>query len=110
MGTSFCFPTVANAVMGSVPPAQAGIASGTNSALRELGGVFGVAILASVFASHGGYGTSQAFVAGFTPAVWVAVGLSSLGVVAAVFTGARRRPQQGTVGVEQALALEPQHA
>ena len=103
-------PAVANAVMGSVPPAQAGIASGTNSALRELGGVFGVAILASVFASHGGYGTSQAFVAGFTPAVWVAVGLSSLGVVAAVFTGARRRPQQGTVGVEQALALEPQHA
>jgi EmrB/QacA subfamily drug resistance transporter len=109
IGTSFCFPTVANAVMGSVPPAQAGVASGTNSAMRELGGVFGVAILASVFASHGGYATSHAFVAGFTPAIWVAVGLSSLGLVAAAFTGTRRRHER-TVGAEQALAFEPQRA
>jgi hypothetical protein len=28
---------------------ETGIASGTNNALRELGGVFGVAVLASVF-------------------------------------------------------------
>lgn len=109
IGTSFCFPTVANAVMGSVPATQAGVASGTNSAMRELGGVFGVAILASVFASNGGYANSHAFVSGFTPAIWVAVGLSGLGLVAAVFTGARRR-QAGTVRVEQPLALEPQRA
>jgi hypothetical protein len=41
------------AVMGSVPIQEAGLASGANSAKRELGGVFGVAILASVFAAHG---------------------------------------------------------
>jgi EmrB/QacA subfamily drug resistance transporter len=107
IGTSFCFPTVANAVMGSVPATQAGAASGANSAMRELGGVFGVAVLASVFASHGGYATPHAFVAGFTPAIWVAVGLSGLGLVAAAFTGARHRAQ---TGAEQALAFEPQGA
>jgi EmrB/QacA subfamily drug resistance transporter len=90
IGTSFCFPTVANAVMSSVPLREAGIASGTNSALRELGGVAGVAILASVFIHHGGYGNPHTFIHGFTPAVWVAVGLSALGVLAACLTGAAR--------------------
>ncbi len=105
IGTSFCFPTVATAVMGSVPLEQAGVASGANSALRELGGVVGVAVLASVFAAHGSYSGSRAFVAGFTPAVWVAVGLSALGIVAALLTGARPRgaePENVAMGV-----LEP---
>jgi MFS family permease len=110
IGTSFCFPTVAGAVMGSVPLAQAGIASGTNSALRELGGVFGVTVLASVFASHGGYHTAHAFIAGFTPAIWVAVGLSALGVMAAVLTGGRRQPQAAGLEQRMALAAEPQRA
>ncbi len=48
VGISFCFPAVANAVMGSVAMEEAGAASGTNSAMRELGGVFGVAVLAAV--------------------------------------------------------------
>jgi EmrB/QacA subfamily drug resistance transporter len=89
-GTSFCFPTVANAVMGSVPQEDAGIASGTNAAIRELGGVLGVAVLASVFAGDGGYATARTFVDGFTAAIWVAVAFSSLGVVAALLGGVRR--------------------
>ncbi len=70
-GTSLCFPTVANAVMGSVPMAEAGVASGTNSAFREVGGVVGVAVLAAVFAHGGGYASPASFVAGFTSAIWV---------------------------------------
>jgi EmrB/QacA subfamily drug resistance transporter len=89
-GTSFCFPTVANAVIGSVPQADAGIASGTNAAIRELGGVLGVAVLASVFAAHGGYASPRAFVDGFVDAIWVAVAFSALGVVAALLGGVRR--------------------
>jgi MFS family permease len=91
VGTSFCFPTVANAVMGSVAMQDAGVASGTNSAMRELGGVFGVAVLASVFAHQGGYGSADGFVEGFAPALWVAVALSGVGIVAAVLTAGRRR-------------------
>src|SRR3954452_12025363 len=89
-GTSFCFPTVANAVVGSVPQEDAGVASGTNAAIRELGGVLGVAVLATVFASHGGYATARTFVDGFTDAIWVAVAFSALGVVAALLGGVRR--------------------
>jgi hypothetical protein len=49
IGSSMVFSTVAGEVMGSVEPEQIGIASGTNNALRELGCVFGVAVLATVF-------------------------------------------------------------
>jgi len=91
IGTSLCFPTVANAVMGAVPAAEAGVASGINSSMRELGGVLGVAVLASVFAHHGGYASPATFVGGFTPALWVAVGFSALGILAALRTAAPRR-------------------
>src|SRR3954447_2434353 len=53
IGISMCFATVVNAVLGAVPFEEAGIASGTNSAVREVGGVFGIAILATVFANKG---------------------------------------------------------
>jgi MFS family permease len=78
IGTSFCFPTVANAVIGSVPMQEAGVASGINSAL-----------LASVFSHRGSYTSPHAFIGGFTPAVWVSVGLSALGIVAALLTCSR---------------------
>jgi EmrB/QacA subfamily drug resistance transporter len=89
IGISLCFPTVANAVMGSVPLQEAGVASGTNSMLRELGGVLGIAVLASVFASHGGYVSPAVFVDGFTKALWVGVGLSAAGCVAALLAPGR---------------------
>ena len=89
VGTSFCFPTVANAVMSSVPPEEAGVASGTNSSFRELGGVFGVAVLAAVFAHDGVYSSPHAFFDRFGAALWVGVGLSALGVVAALLAPGR---------------------
>src|SRR5919197_4061798 len=55
VGIGTVFPTVANAVLASVPLAEAGVASGTNSTLRELGGVLGVAVLAAVFSRPGVY-------------------------------------------------------
>ena len=51
------------------PPIEQGQASGANNAIRELGGVFGVAVLASVFAAYGGYHSGQQFVDGMNPAV-----------------------------------------
>ncbi len=99
-GTSFCFPTVANAVLGSVPLKEAGVASGTNATIRELGGVLGVAVLASVFARHGVYLSPRVFVDGFTQAIWVAVAFSGLGMVAAMFSAARP-------GAKQAHELAP---
>jgi EmrB/QacA subfamily drug resistance transporter len=102
-GTSFCFPTVANAVLGSVPLAEAGVASGTNSTIRELGGVLGVAVLATVFARQGVYTSAETFVDGFTAALWVAVAFSGFGAIAALLTGARAGAGHG-VAPEAALA------
>jgi EmrB/QacA subfamily drug resistance transporter len=80
VGTSMVFPTVANEVMSSVAPEQTGIASGTNSALRELGGVFGIAVLASIFNRPGVYSSPGTFVAGFRSALWIAVAFSAAGI------------------------------
>ena len=91
IGTSLCFPTVANSVLGSVPPTEAGVASGTNSALRELGGVFGVAVLAAVFTHHAVYASQAGFFARFGAALWVGAGLSAIGIVAALLAP-RSRP------------------
>ena len=54
-GWALFFAPVANVVLSSVGPQEEGQASGANNAIRELGGVFGVAVLASVFAHYGGY-------------------------------------------------------
>ena len=104
VGTSLCFPTVANTVMSAVHPADAGVASGTNSMVRELGGVFGVALLASVFSRPGVYGSAAGFVDGFTSALWVGAGLSALGIAAAALAPGRGGTVPGTTAIP-ALAV-----
>ena len=85
------FAPVANVVLSSVRPEEEGQASGANNAIRELGGVFGVAVLASVFAHYGGYGTGPTFTDGMIPAVYIGAGVVALGSLAAF--AIRRRPQ-----------------
>jgi EmrB/QacA subfamily drug resistance transporter len=84
VGIAMCFPTVANAVVGAVPIEDSGVAAGTNNALREVGGVFGVAILAAVFAGNGDYSSPARFISGFKAAEIVAAAVSIAGIVAAV--------------------------
>ena len=84
IGISLVFPTVATEAVTSVPPEEVGVASGTNSALRELGGVFGVAVLASVFSRPGVYTSAATFVEGFKAALWVGAGFSAAGALVAV--------------------------
>jgi len=67
-GFAMALPAVTKAVVGSVPPADIGKASGAYSTMRQLGGAFGVAILAAVFAGSGSYASAAAFSDGFAPA------------------------------------------
>jgi EmrB/QacA subfamily drug resistance transporter len=60
-GMALVFAPSANAVLRSVRPEEAGQASGATNAIRELGGVMGVAVLASAFAGAGSYASPQAF-------------------------------------------------
>src|SRR5438477_1605655 len=105
-GTSFCFPTVANAVVGSVPLAEAGVASGTNSTIRELGGVFGVATLAAVFAHAGSYASPGLFVDGFRPAIWLATGFSVIGVAWALLAPAPKTETAIELAVPEFVPVE----
>jgi len=95
VGIGLVFPTVATEVMTSVPAPEIGVASGANSALRELGGVFGVAVLASVFARPGVYTSPAIFTGGFQAALWVGAAFSAAGVLIAVSVRPRLAQAEG---------------
>ena len=84
VGMGLFFAPVATVVMSSVRLVEAGQASGANNAIRELGGVFGVAVLASIFAHQGGYGSPDLFTDGIVPALWVGAAVVGVGVAAAM--------------------------
>ena len=90
-GVSVALPATMSAVMTSVRPALIGPASGTLNMLRQLGGVFGIAICAVVFASRGGYASPAAFASGFGPAMGACAGLALLGSLAGLVIPAKRR-------------------
>jgi hypothetical protein len=52
-----------------VADADLGKAARANSMMRELGGVFGIAVLVAAFAGAGSFASPQAFTDGFAPAV-----------------------------------------
>jgi MFS family permease len=89
-GVSMAMPAAQNATIGAVPRESIGIASGTFNTLRQLGGVFGIAILAAVFTGNGGYASPTLFSAGFRPALAVAALLSLAGSAAGTWVPARR--------------------
>jgi MFS family permease len=91
IGMALFFAPVANVVLSAVRPEEEGQASGANNAIRELGGVFGVAVLAAVFASFGGYHTGLTFANGLTPAVWVGAALVGVAALAALAIPRRRK-------------------
>src|SRR3954471_23702566 len=102
IGMALFFAPVANVVLSAVRPEEEGKASGANNAIRELGGVFGVAVLASVFSQYGGYGTGTAFVDGLTPAVWIGAIVVAVGALAALLIPRRKHQVQ-----VESPALEP---
>jgi hypothetical protein len=75
---------------------------GTNNALRELGGVFGVAVLAFVLNRRGVYSSPDTFVAGFRSAPWIAVAISAVGILLAL--SLKRAAAPGEQAVQEAEA------
>jgi EmrB/QacA subfamily drug resistance transporter len=90
-GMALFFAPVANVILSAVRPEEEGQASGANNAVRELGGVFGVAVLASIFSQYGGYESGESFVNGLTPALWVGAAVVAAGAVAALAIPGRKR-------------------
>jgi EmrB/QacA subfamily drug resistance transporter len=101
-GMSLVFAPAANAVLASVRTEQTGPASGATNAIRELGGVLGIAVLATVFTNHGGYASSHAFVSGLVPALWVGVGVLGVGaLLPIVFPFSSRADAAAQAGVAE---------
>jgi EmrB/QacA subfamily drug resistance transporter len=90
VGVSMSFPSAQNAVLGSVASEAIGKASGINSTMRELGGVFGIALSVAVFAGAGSLASPQAFSDGFQAAMGVGAGLSLLSALAGTLLPSRR--------------------
>ncbi len=60
-GISMAIPSAQNAVMSAVAPGDIGKASGAYMTMRQLGGVFGLAIAVAVFTGAGSYASPAAF-------------------------------------------------
>jgi EmrB/QacA subfamily drug resistance transporter len=90
VGISMAIPAAQNSVVGSVSVESLGKAAGANSMMRELGGVFGIALAVAVFAGVGGYASAATFVDGFGPAIGVAAGLAFAGALAGLALPSRR--------------------
>jgi EmrB/QacA subfamily drug resistance transporter len=105
VGISMSFPAAQNSVVGAVPAEAIGKAAGTNTTMRELGGVFGIALVVAVFAGAGSYASAQAFVDGFSPAMLVAAGLALAGAAAGLaLPGRRTAGAPVTARVQEAMS------
>ncbi|MFE1416041.1 MFS transporter [Streptomyces sp. NPDC058746] len=112
IGMALYFAPAANVLMSTVAPADQGKASGTNNALREVGGALGVAVLASVFSAQGGYESPQAFTDGTVPALWIGAAAVALAAGLALLLPRRPKVEKGAEkeaekGPERAAAPAP---
>jgi MFS family permease len=106
IGMGMFFAPVANIVLSAVRPEDEGKASGTNNAVREVGGVLGVAVLASIFARYGGYGSPVTFSDGLVPAIWVGAAVVGIGAVVTLLIPRKRRSAEAAVPQANELSLQ----
>src|SRR3954447_22878474 len=99
VGVSMAIPAAQNSVVGSATMDAIGKAAGANSMMRELGGVFGIAVVVAVFAGAGSYASATSFIAGFGPAIGVAAGLSLAGAIVGLALPGRHAVQARSLGV-----------
>jgi EmrB/QacA subfamily drug resistance transporter len=105
VGISMAIPAAQNSAVGSVANEAIGKAAGANSMMRELGGVFGIAVVVAVFAGAGSYASAAAFTDGFGPAIGVGAVLALAGAAAGLALPSRRRGS-GAVLTRAVPALE----
>jgi EmrB/QacA subfamily drug resistance transporter len=103
IGMGLFFAPIANVVLSAVDAIEEGQASGATNTIREIGGVFGVAVLASVFSATGSYQSPAAYVEGLQPAVFVGAAIVAVGAVVALALPGRSRRELVT-GLDGASA------
>ncbi|MGH2913029.1 MAG: MFS transporter [Solirubrobacteraceae bacterium] len=90
IGAGVCFPALMGVAMSGATPADAGLASGLVNTTAQVGGALGLAVLATMSASHTnkllakGESTAAALTGGYHLAFWIAAALVLAGIVVAV--------------------------
>ena len=102
IGMGMFFAPVANIVLTAVGARDEGKASGASNAIREVGGVFGVAVLASIFARTGGYESPAIFNEGLVAATWVGAAVVAAGALVALLVPGRKRAESPVAALEAA--------
>jgi EmrB/QacA subfamily drug resistance transporter len=118
VGMGFFFSPGANLVLSAVRPEEEGQASGASNALREIGGVFGVAVLAAIFAHTGGSAIpsqpfasfQQDFADALRGSMYVGAVVVAAGAVAALFIPGLRRSPARTGAASSRVAAEDEAA
>ncbi|MGK8521270.1 MFS transporter [Nocardia asteroides] len=92
LGLAVLVAPLTGAVLGAVPPSEAGIASGVNNAVARTAQLLAVAALPGLAGISGALGDPVAFDDGFATAMWLCAGSLVLGaVLAAVLLRPERR-------------------
>ncbi|HTD57960.1 MAG TPA: MFS transporter [Solirubrobacteraceae bacterium] len=88
-GAGICFPALMGVAMSGATPSDAGLASGLVNTTAQVGGALGLAVLATLSASHTnkllahGSSTAAALTGGYQLAFWIAAALVVAGIVVA---------------------------
>jgi EmrB/QacA subfamily drug resistance transporter len=82
VGISMAIPAGQISAVANASDDALGKAAGANSMMRELGGVFGIAVVVATFAAAGSFQSTQAFFDGLAPALAVVAALAVAGAAA----------------------------
>jgi EmrB/QacA subfamily drug resistance transporter len=99
-----------NAIVGSAPTSQAGMASALLNASREVAGLLGVTVIGAALqareasALRAGTGAAQSYVDGYHLGLWLTIGLMVAGVVVSYVTLRHYRPTAAQVADELGLS------
>ncbi|RKQ86597.1 EmrB/QacA subfamily drug resistance transporter [Solirubrobacter pauli] len=92
VGVGLIFPSLMTLAMSGVAPEDSGLASGLVNTTQQVGGAFGIAILATVAANESGGATDPAsLIAGYNAAFMIAAALAAAALILAIVV-LRRAP------------------
>jgi EmrB/QacA subfamily drug resistance transporter len=110
MGIGLVLPGQSTAAISAVPFRDSGVASGVNNTLRETGGLFGIAVLAAVFAANGSYVSRATFLHGVRYATLVASAMAFVAVIPALLGPSKAEVHAHAAQMNAPLARPPEAA
>ncbi|MEK4248082.1 DHA2 family efflux MFS transporter permease subunit [Paenibacillus sp. FSL W7-1287] len=94
IGMGLCFTGIQHGVLEGIPDAYTGEGSGVSNAIRELGGVFGIAIAGVVFHRNGLVTSGHAFAEALVPTVYVCAGMIGLASISLLYLYVKPLPKK----------------